>query len=258
MLLIVGRTSTGKDSLKDILKDKYQWTFVQSTTTRPKRTKDETTHRFITQEEADRIPVSERIAPTEIAGNLYFATKTDITNADAYIIDPNGVEDVLTNMPDMDFDILYMSPSDPSVQREMALKRSDSPEHEAKIFEKRIADEAAQFDKFEKMLDDGSLESRPNCTQVIRFTNDYGFANLEHLAIRLELNKRFAENMCSVINSLIKEGVIECSENGDPLITANNKKTPVRIALLTEMLKTDHANLGTLMYHWLQLKDPVL
>ena len=67
-ILIVGRTSSGKDSLQDLLVKNYGWSFVKSMTTRPKRHPDEHGHIFISKEEAAAIPQHEKAAWTVING----------------------------------------------------------------------------------------------------------------------------------------------------------------------------------------------
>ena len=65
-VLVIGRTSTGKDALRNILEEKYGWKFVHSHTTRPKRTPTEDTHVFVTKEYADSVPIEDKVAKTVI------------------------------------------------------------------------------------------------------------------------------------------------------------------------------------------------
>ena len=50
-LLIVGRTATGKDTLREALEKHANMTFVKSYATRPRRFENEDTHIFITKNE---------------------------------------------------------------------------------------------------------------------------------------------------------------------------------------------------------------
>ena len=81
MILIAGRTGSGKNTYADILKEKG-YKAVISYTTRPKRYETEDTHIFISNEEADII--EDKVASTTINDYKYFATKKQIQDADYY------------------------------------------------------------------------------------------------------------------------------------------------------------------------------
>ncbi len=183
--LIVGRTASGKDALKNILTSKYGWTFVKSYTTRPRRTDSEDTHIFISKTEADQVPDTDRAAYTEINGCEYFATNEQVRDCMAYIIDPTGLYMLMRNMPDTDFIVVYMMPKDREIQKEKALKRSDDADHEMLVFEARSESEQDQFDRFEQVL---KSEKKPfqNWKNTILFTNHYNEDEMEELAEKLE------------------------------------------------------------------------
>ena len=54
-VLIVGRTASGKDTLREALERKYGWKFVKSYTTRKKRFEAEDTHVVVSQKHADNV-----------------------------------------------------------------------------------------------------------------------------------------------------------------------------------------------------------
>ena len=206
-ILIIGRTSTGKDSLKDILTENYGWNFVKSMATRPPRTPDEDTHIFLTPEEAEKIPWENKAAWTQIGEYQYFATKQQIYDADAYIIDPKGAEMLLRNMPNEWFRIVYMKPADPETQMEMAIKRSDTPEKEIEVFNKRVQAEDDQFSEFEEHLANQDF-NYPNCNMYIEFSNTYKKKDLEEFAIELEMSRRFDRNIRPIIEALMEADVM--------------------------------------------------
>ena len=70
-LLIIGRTASGKDTLADALRHAYGMTFVKSCTTRPRRTPDEDTHVFLTEQQAEPL-VRDAVAYTRIGDYIYF------------------------------------------------------------------------------------------------------------------------------------------------------------------------------------------
>lgn len=56
LVIIMGRSGAGKTSVANAMRDAYGWTQIESYTTRPRRSEDETGHHFITEAEFDQIP----------------------------------------------------------------------------------------------------------------------------------------------------------------------------------------------------------
>ena len=150
-LLIIGRTGSGKDTIAKYLCQKYNMTQLLSYSTRPKRTPDENTHAFITEEEAGQL--TDRIAETVINGYQYFATKQQLNENDIYIIDPNGLDYLLESCKNdgYRFIIIYVS-ADTETRRKRATGRGDA-EKEAQIFDKRNESEDEQFTRFENTIE---------------------------------------------------------------------------------------------------------
>lgn len=151
--LIVGRSGTGKDSLKlHLEQEPLNWKFVKSYTTRSKRSDNEDTHIFITSLEALAFDDKDKAAKTLIANgdkvSEYFATKTQLYECDAYIVDPYGVYEVLANCPLEQFTIIYLYPSSRIKQFFAVLKRGDG------LFTaiKRFAGENVRFKDFEELI----------------------------------------------------------------------------------------------------------
>ena len=168
--LIVGRTGTGKDYLANRMREEGM-RIVKSYATRPKRSADEDTHIFISKDEAKAIAEAEKAAKTVIRGYEYFATKKQVMDSDAYIIDPNGVYDLVHNMPDTPFGIIYIT-ADEAASTRAAVARADNTEEEEKVVSDRKEAEAMQFDAFEARMD-ASLPIADNIVMVVRVTNDY-------------------------------------------------------------------------------------
>lgn len=187
--LIVGRTATGKDTLASILTYKYGWKFVKSMTTRPKRYEEEDTHVFISEEEANKISLEDRVAYTVINDYQYFATKKQVEESDAYIIDPYGVHVLLNKMPDEYFYIVYIRPYNYQTQREKAISRSDATEKEEKIFESRHMSEDEQFSEFEHLLDSYQIYKYKNVKDAIQYVNIYNIDSTEYFAHTLNTLK---------------------------------------------------------------------
>lgn len=171
-VLIVGRTATGKDYLANELKSRGM-TLLKSHTTRPKRSDDEDTHTFITNEEYDTIDKSTVVAHTEINGNKYFATKDDVLNCDVYIIDVNGLRQISESMPDTPVIVVHMTANEEE-RKKRFIKRSGLDENKAlKEYEERTESENAQFSEFEKILADNELSKIGNNSTVITVRNNF-------------------------------------------------------------------------------------
>lgn len=147
MILIAGRTGAGKDTFASMLRE-MGMKGVVSYTTRKKRYETEDTHIFISKDEADKI--TDKVATTQIGEYEYFATRSQLEEADFYIVDPNGIEELKQNCPDIDFKIVYIY-SDFDIRKQRALKRSENPD-ELKVFISRNMDEMRQFIQFENDL----------------------------------------------------------------------------------------------------------
>lgn len=150
MILIIGRTGSGKDYLARLLAKKG-FSVLKSYTTRPKRSEDEDTHIFITPEESAAI--TDKVATTVINGYEYFATAEQVKNNDVYIIDPIGMDELTKNMPDEIFEVVYVS-ADREERKLNAVRRvaTDKKIKEEKIFNARSASEDEQFSDFEDKL----------------------------------------------------------------------------------------------------------
>lgn len=150
-IMVVGRSGSGKDTLANTLKDIYGYSQLYSTTTRPRRTPDEATHVFVTEEEANQM--TERVAETVIDGYQYFATKGQFEECDIYVIDPRGLDCVCKNAPDIPLYVVYVEASQ-DTRLARAKSRAADPESAEKIFYSRQADEDAQFSEFEALIKD--------------------------------------------------------------------------------------------------------
>ena len=192
--LVVGRTATGKDTLASILTYKYKWKFVKSMATRPKRYEDEDTHIFISEEQANTIPFEDRVAYTKIGDYQYFATKEQVQESDAYIIDPKGVKVLLEKMPEENFIIVYIRPGDRDIQKLNGTNRVDNSEQELKVFEKRYNAEHKQFTEFEDLLDSDHIYNYKNVKDAIQHVNNYDMDSMEYFAHILNVIKNLHNN----------------------------------------------------------------
>ena len=145
VILIVGKTGSGKSSLIKKLCERTNLTALQSYTTRPKRSEADTDHIFVDTLEYFRAKENGEIAiDGEIAGNYYYSTIEQLYNADLYTINPEALNRLLTmNLPNIRFVVVYISCSD-EVREERAIKRGD----DKRRFRIRNYSERQEFRKF--------------------------------------------------------------------------------------------------------------
>lgn len=151
MLLIVGRTGSGKDTYAKCLEE-FGLKGICSYTTRSRREGEGDTHIFINKNEIDNYP--NKIALTEIKGNTYFATVEQFNNADFYIIDPKGIRYLNEHFPELTYRIVYIY-ANYSIRKNRAVNRVTSIEEqmkEAQIFIERDKAENGQFKSFENSI----------------------------------------------------------------------------------------------------------
>lgn len=92
IVLIVGKSGSGKSSLVEGLEKNYGFKAIPSYTTRPPRTPDEKGHTFVTDEEFDKL--ENVIAYAETTGARYCVTEEQFDNEEynLYVIDSSGLE----------------------------------------------------------------------------------------------------------------------------------------------------------------------
>lgn len=127
LLCVMGRTSSGKDTLVNKLCERTGLRVITSYTTRPRRVNEGDTHIFTTSDTYEQIKAEGRVAAfTEIAGNIYWTTIDQLYQNDIYIIDPYGVKTLRDlNLPDLHIVTVYINTPD-AIREERALnKRGD-------------------------------------------------------------------------------------------------------------------------------------
>lgn len=145
VILVVGKTGSGKSSLIKKLCERTNLTALQSYTTRPKRSESDNDHIFVSREEYFRAKDNGEIAiDGEIAGNYYYSTIEQLYSADLYTINPEALDRLLTmNLPNIRFVVAYISCPD-KIREERAIKRGDD-KHKFRI---RSHSERQEFRKF--------------------------------------------------------------------------------------------------------------
>ena len=145
VMLLVGRTSSGKSSLIKKLCERTGLCQLISQTTRPRRNEQDNDHIFVSVE--DYLKAKENgdiVAETEIAGNYYYATRNQLYEADIYAIDPTGREGLLSmELPNIRFVTVYISCSDE--ERMIRAEKRGDDKHTYRV---RDFSERQQFRRF--------------------------------------------------------------------------------------------------------------
>ena len=158
LIALIGRSGSGKTTVADVLEQKHDLTSVKSWTTRPKRSKTEKGHVFVTEEwfkkafpKGDHETIA---AYTEFNGYRYFAVLTDINIHDVYVIDPAGLESLKERYHGPKKIIsIWLNASRETCKKRM-LSRGDTPEN----VESRLANDDLIF----------TDEARDKCDYIIQ------------------------------------------------------------------------------------------
>lgn len=151
LLCVMGKTSSGKDTLINKLCERTKLTSIISYSTRPRRDNEGDTHIFTTKEVYEQMQIEDNIAAyTEIAGNLYWTTIDQLYANDIYIIDYEGLKTLRAlNLPNLRLVTVYINVPD-AIREDRALNRRK--DDKAK-FRTRSFAEATQFREMAKNLD---------------------------------------------------------------------------------------------------------
>ena len=95
LFLFVGKSSSGKTTVADILEQKHEYKQVNSYCTRKPRYDGEIGHVFISDAEFDNL--GELVAYTEYNNHRYGTTTEQVDQCSTYVIDVPGVKTLLEN-----------------------------------------------------------------------------------------------------------------------------------------------------------------
>lgn len=173
LLLVLGRTASGKDSLVCKLCERTKLKSITSYTTRPRRENEGDTHIFTTEDVYEQMQTEGRVAAyTEIAGYHYWTTVDQLYDNDVYIIDYRGVQTLRElNLPNLRFVTVFVNTPD-KVREERALNQRKDDRF---VFRKRSLDESAQFREMLKGADfDYSVSNieLPKAYSVLRWISE--------------------------------------------------------------------------------------
>ena len=204
-ILIAGKSGTGKDYLAGLMM-KNGLKLCKSYATRPPRYEGEDTHVFISKEEADAIPEKEKFAKTVINGFDYFTTGEQAYANDMFTMDPQGIRDITSAMPEEIFFLVYMY-ADEKERKNRAVARSMDPEKEGAVFDSRAAHEKELFDPFENQLRNGE-EIASNLVYTMVF-NNYEEETLDNAARTVMAQLRLQRTVDRIVDWACENDVLE-------------------------------------------------
>lgn len=151
VLCIVGKTSSGKDTIANYISSNWGIPQVCSYTTRPKRAYEinGVHHMFISKDTMkDLLATDEVIAYTinDMTGIEYCATLDCLHDGlTIYIINPDGVSYLRDKFPNLDIITLYVS-----LSNELIINRGIYRGDDIEVLTKRLESETEEFDTFYK------------------------------------------------------------------------------------------------------------
>ena len=182
LYLFVGQSGSGKTTITNQLEWMYNYKGVQSYTTRPQRYEGETGHRFVTDEEFNRL--TDIVAYTDYNDFRYCATAQQLDEANMYVIDIPGVEYLLEKYSNTErrIVILYFD----SNTQTRVLRMIDRGDSDANIVSRLLQDgEDNWFKQLEGLcnkysnkfnnLDVYKINANKNAKLVLEQVEDYIF-----------------------------------------------------------------------------------
>lgn len=151
LLLIIGRTASGKDTLVNKLAERTGLKQLISYTTRDRRQNEGNTHNFVSETDYQQMLVNNEVAvDSNIAGNYYWSVIPQLYESDIYIVDYVGYKKLKNlNLPNLRLVSVYINVPD-EIRKERALNYRKDDKHK---FMKRDFDERPQFREMLKNAD---------------------------------------------------------------------------------------------------------
>ena len=173
LLCIMGKTSSGKDTLASKLCERMNLKQVISFTTRPRRDNEGDTHIFVGEEDFEQMQNNGIIAAfTQIGQYKYWTTIDQLEDADVYIIDYLGLKTLRKlNLPNIRLVSVFINVPDDIREKRALNQRKDDKDK----FRSRNLAEREQFREMAKNLDfDYSISNLdfPKAYSVLKWIAD--------------------------------------------------------------------------------------
>lgn len=252
-ILIVGRTASGKDRLRTLL-EQDGISFVVSATDRPKRDGETTEHEFISISDMDKL-WPDAVAKTTIGDYRYAASLDTVSEADAYIVDPKGVNDLCKALPNERFLLVYVHADDEKRAQVAAARNNDENATSA-----RESAEKAAFDDFEANV---IVPNTPptGIGAVLVVDNDYTPKTLEMAADNIVHQWHLMLQMRHIMEQCRRELILRGPANDLEHITVTYDDERIEDVSLDDAafqaLAVDD-NLPSIIKAWLMLPNPTM
>lgn len=141
MLIIIGKTCSGKDTIINELVQKYHYNKIFTYTTRPKREGENSTYKFISNEEfRDKINdgffMEYKTYESKNGVWQYGSRKRDLCNADdksVVILTPAGYKDFLHELPKKMHKSIYIYVNNQTIKNRSIKRKDDKLEAERRL-----------------------------------------------------------------------------------------------------------------------------
>lgn len=148
LLCLIGASGSGKTTIANELEARYGLKQVQSYTTRPKRSANETGHTFINEDDYPKY-IGSIVAYTNLYSNHYFATSKQIDECDVYVIDYIGFEELISKYKGNKV-IVSVFIDVPEITRvDRMVLRGDQPD----VLVKKLMNDKIVFDRVKEKCD---------------------------------------------------------------------------------------------------------
>lgn len=137
MLCLIGKTASGKTTIKDYLIKNYNFSGITTYTTRPKRdVESDNTYHYISEKEFNEKILqgfwAEWKKYNTVHGTWYYGTSKESlessSESDIIILTPDGARDVLKYQKDFDLKIVYIYSNYATIKKRLKKRGDDTVE----------------------------------------------------------------------------------------------------------------------------------
>ena len=165
IVLIVGKSGSGKSSICNYLSHKFGLKELRSYTTRKKRGLADFSHEFISDDEFDSL--TDICAYTEFDGHRYCATSAQVDESDLYVIDPDGVKFFLSKYKGKKIPmVVYINCEEPALISHMIMRGDSSEDISRRLAHDKVAF-AGFADEYAIVVYDNNSEKDISVIQII-------------------------------------------------------------------------------------------
>lgn len=197
--LFVGRTKTGKSLIRNILENKCKWIFANVYVTTDKHNSD-----FVYVPREQSFDVKDKLAVTQLNGTEYFMKKSDIATADAAVVEPEYIKDIITAFPDVNFRIIYIKAKSYNAQSAALLAGITDEEKQTEILKELTTKNSAEqfrYKTFETSLENQTFGDK-NCVSYTVFENDYQNNTIVEFVTQIDAIRTRMNNMRAILMDL--------------------------------------------------------